>query len=359
MRSASGGRSGALAAVIVVALGAAACGTASPESPAAPTTSQSSEAPEGESRLFEPLARELAGGVMAVVDGVAIGRDAFDALHVDTSDLAPRDTASALNLLVINEVLTSGAARSFDIAVDAAVAEANFAERTARYSDEASLAASLATRNETPQRIRVNAELDALRAAVESRLVHDEADGFDIDKAHRDYLIDKAEVCVRQMTFASLEAHDAAAARLEAGEDFDAVAREVSIDGFVGREAGEVGAGGDLGCSAPAALPAGLDAASLDAGVGAVFGPVTARTGIHLLVVYDRTAPELAEVRDDVIDHAVAVQGPELFRLWAVGVLRAAEVEVDDAYGAWGVLPETDGVPTVVPLDMLDRIVPR
>lgn len=345
--------------VVVVVLGAAACGTASPLSSAAPTTSHSSGAPEAESRLFEPLAQQLAAGAMAVVDGVAISRDAFDALHVDTSDLAPRDTASALNLLVINEVLTAGAARAFGITVGAAASEANFAERTARYPDEASLVAALAARNETPQRLRINAELDALRAAVESRLVHDEDDGFDIDKAHRDYLIDNAEVCVRQMTFASLEAHAAAAARLAAGEDFDAVAREVSIDGFVGREAGEVGAGGDLGCSAPAALPAGLDAASLDAGVGAVYGPVVARTGIHLLVVYDRTAPELAEVRDDVIDHAVAVQGPELFRLWAVGVLGAAEVEVDAAHGTWGVLPETDGVPTVVPLDMVDRIVPR
>jgi len=30
-------------------------------------------------------------------------------------------------------------------------------------------------------------------------------------------------------------------------------------------------------------------------------------------------------------------------------VLNTIEVDVDEAYGRWGVLPETDPVPTVVP----------
>ncbi len=65
-----------------------------------------------------------------------------------------------------------------------------------------------------------------------------------MDAAYRAFLIDNAEVCVQQMVLRSTEAHQAALERLEAGEEFDKVARELSEDSFVDREAGESGAGG-------------------------------------------------------------------------------------------------------------------
>ena len=46
-----------------------------------------------------------------------------------------------------------------------------------------------------------------------------------------------------------------------------------------------------------------------------------------------------------------------LFRS-AIDVLETIEVDLDEAYGTWGVLPETDGIPTVVPTYRVHLIIP-
>ncbi len=345
-----GGSLSRLAGLVVLVALAAGCG--SPETAGEPEATPSAPAAEP-SRLVPDAAAPL-----ATVDGEGLVAGELAALHVDVQSLTPYEVASSVYLLVLHEALLSRARTELGVEPGPGDVEAAFAGRTVRYPTRADLEQALAGRNEKPQRVRIEAALDALRSAVSARLVLDEVEGFDIDAAYRAYLIDNAEVCVEQMLFDSVEAVDAATARLEAGEDFALVARDLSSDPFVDREPGRVGAGGDLGCSAPAALPLGLDRASLAAPLGEPHGPVATRNGIGLLVVYDRTVPPLSDVRRDVLEHAVEIQGPDLFRLWAVSVLESVEVEVDPAYGAWGALPETEGLPTVVPVDQVHRIVP-
>lgn len=342
-----------LAALVVLAALAAGCGSTEPAGEPAPASSAPLLAAEP-ARLVPDAAAPL-----ATVDGTGLVSSDLAALHVDLQLLTSYEVAASVYLLVLHEALVSRARSELGVEAGAGAVEAAFAERTVRYGKQDELERALAGRNQTPQRVRIEASLDALRSAVSARLVHEEAEGFDIDGAYRAYLVDHAEVCIQQMLFDTVEALDAATARLEAGEEFAAVARDLSNDPFVDREPGRVGAGGDLGCSAPAALPLGLDRASLAAPLGELHGPVATRDGIRLLVVYERTVPELSEVRRDVLEHAVEIQGPELFRLWAVSVLESVEVEVDPAYGAWGALPETDGLPTVVPVDQVHRIVER
>ena len=288
------------------------------------------------------------GTTATVVDGVEIAADDIAQLHIEFDDLDDDERAGSLVLTILREAFGSRAASDLGLPLDDAAVEVAFQERVEAFEGRGGVDTVLATVNQTPERLRIEAELDTIRDSVAAELVRSEAEGFDLEGAHEGYLLVEAEVCIRQIQLQSGPDFDVAMGRLAAGEEFADVARDVSIDPFVAREDG-VGAGGDLGCSAPNALPVGLDAATLTAPLNEPTGPVVADTGLYLLEVYERTAPELADVRDEVLEFAVDQQGPDLFRLWAVDVLQTIDVEVSSEFGTWGMLPETDPVPTVVP----------
>jgi hypothetical protein len=294
---------------------------------------------------------------VVTVDGVEIGEDRFEELHVDADRLNEDERAGSALLLVLREAFTRRARDDFGIVPEPDLIDAAFVENSQRYPAGQNVDLSLATANVRRDRVLIESELDVLRDLIGEELVRSEAAGFDIDEAHRAYLIDNAEVCVQQITLVAADSYDQVVAELEAGGDFGDVALTWSSDPFVDRDDGGSGAGGDLGCSAPSALPTGLDVASLEAPVGEPYGPVRTDVGFHLLWVYERTSADLADVRVAVIDHAVPRQGPELFRRWAVEVLRDIVVVVDEEYGSWGVLPETVDVPTVVPVSRVSQIV--
>lgn len=294
---------------------------------------------------------------VATLDGTAISETELGDLHVDLSQLDEDGLASSILLLLLHDAFIARADRDFGISLDEATVESFYAGRTARWPTAEEVELGLAARNERPARIRLESELDTIRDEVSAHLVRSESPGFDLDKAYHEYLIDNARVCVLQIQLESPDQYDETKARLDAGEAFADVALDISIDPFVGREDGGVGTGGDIGCSAPAALPAGMDAAVLVAPIGEAYGPVTSDAGVHLLWVVERDAPPLDEVRPAVIEHAVTRQGPGLFRVWAVEVLQTMDVEIADQYGVWGMLPETEPVPTVVPPTRVDQII--
>lgn len=298
-----------------------------------------------------------AGGTVVTVDGVEIDEDRFEELHVDADRLNEDERAGSTLLLVLREAFTRRAESDFGIVLESDLVDAAFVENSQRYPARENLDVSLATANVKRERVLIESELDVLRDLIGEELVRTEAAGFDIEEAYQAYLIDNAEVCVQQITLVATDSYDQVVAELESGEEFGDVARTWSSDPFVDRDDGGVGAGGDLGCSAPSALPTGLDVASLEAPVGEPFGPVTTEVGFHLVWVYERTSADLADVRVAVIDHAVPRQGPEMFRRWAVDVLRDIVVVVDEDYGTWGVVPETVDVPTVVPVHRVNQIV--
>jgi len=291
-----------------------------------------------------------------LVDGVEITDDDIATLHVDVDELDDDERAGSLLLLILREAFVASAANDLDVVLDETAVDSAYQVHVDRIAARGDLDTVLEALNQTPDRVRIEAELDTIRDEVGEALVHNQAPGFDLEGAYVAYLLAGAEVCVRLMQLESGPDFDVAADRLEAGEPFADVARDVSIDPFVDREDGS-GSGGDLGCSAPNALPGGLDTASLEAPLNEPAGPVIADTGLYLLDVYDRTAPDLADVRPEVIDLAVEAQGPDLFRQWAVQVLQTIDVEVAGDYGQWGMLPETDPVPTVVPTYRLSDII--
>lgn len=298
-----------------------------------------------------------ASASVASVDGTAITETQLSELHVDVNQLAEDDLVGSILLLVLHQAFLEHSESDFGIALDETIADTFYADRTARWPNPDEVELGLASRNERPDRLRMEAELDAIREEVSAHLVRTEAAGFDLDKAYNDYLLDNAHVCVLHIQLETAELYDEAEARLSAGESFAEVALAMSIDPFVGRQDGGSGASGDLGCSAPSALPVGMDTAVLEAPIGEAYGPITSVLGAHLIWVVERDAPALADVRPAVVEDAVTTQGPNLFQTWAIEVLQNLEVEVADQYGTWGMLPETDPVPTVVPPSRISQIV--
>ena len=122
------------------------------------------------------------------------------------------------------------------------------------------------------------------------------------------------------------EANDVIA-RLDAGEDFGAVAEDVSND------PGSAANGGSLG-EAPRGSyvePFSNAIYSEDTEIGEVVGPVESQFGFHVLIVDARTTPEFEDVRDQLEAQLVGAQFSDFLQ----EVFDSAEVEVDPYYGEW------------------------
>lgn len=295
---------------------------------------------------------------VATVNDTDISTRSLADLHVDVNELDEDDVAASVLLLLLHEAFTTTADEELGLQVNRDAAEEAYAARTVRWADEDAIELGLAARNERPARLTLEAELDTIRDQIAEHLVRTESGGFDLDVAYHDYLIDNALVCIQHVQFDDPANYDVAKARLDAGEEFADVALDMSFDPFVSRQDGGTGAGGDIGCSAPFALPVGMMDAALEAPVGEAFGPVFSTLGSHLIWVISRDVPELDSAKAEVLDHAVDKQGPDLFRLWAVEILQTMEVTIAEDYGTWGILPETDPVPTVVPPSRIELILP-
>ena len=92
-----------------------------------------------------------------------------------------------------------------------------------------------------------------------------------------------ARAAARHILVATKEACEALKVRIEAGEDFAAVAKEHSTCPS-GRD------GGNLGEFAPGQMVKEFDTVVFTGDVGAVLGPVKTQFGYHLIEVTKRTA---------------------------------------------------------------------
>lgn len=116
-------------------------------------------------------------------------------------------------------------------------------------------------------------------------------------------------------------------ARLEAGEDFGALAEELSTDPGSGAN------GGSLGVAPRGTYVEPFEEAvySPDTEIGEVVGPIETQFGYHLIVVDERTTPTFEEVEPQL---QAQVSG-EAFTDFLDTVFTEAEVTVDPYYGVW------------------------
>jgi parvulin-like peptidyl-prolyl isomerase len=241
-------------------------------------------------------------------------------------DTLPLDDVflEALFRLMAVEALEQALLADFGKTVDPAAVETYFSQlEESRASQGVTPAQFLGMAGASVGMIHFNAEVLALRdVAIEEVLVLPST----VDYLFSDP-VTLTEVCAKHILVATAEEAEEVKARLEAGEDFAAVADEVSLD--------TSSAGGDLGCANAGGYVGEFAQAAVEAALGEITGPVQTEFGFHLLIVSSRTSPTpeeyLADPRALLTDEDIS----GLWTGWLNGVLQETDAWVDERYGTW------------------------
>lgn len=269
---------------------------------------------------------------LATVNGNTITKSDLTALRSSYEDPLSTDAEtlrSDLSLLVVLEALSIAAGEEFDIVItEADIAErlANPPERYAQVIVPPGESADI-----TDDAVRVSAIQSLVRDGVVTELAAQEPGGFEamLNETPQDV----TRACVRHIATGSIEEATQVLERLEAGEDFEAVAAEVSLDqvspgGLIRNEDGEClvwlgRAGTDfayLAATAPLNEPA---------------GPVASGDVWDVIVVTERLAPSLAELEADPMEYLARDKISALYAPWANDVIRLAAIEISPTVGRW------------------------
>lgn len=163
-----------------------------------------------------------------------------------------------------------------------------------------------------------------MRVAIRRTLIAGETSESYYER-HRDEFV---RPCTRHVFVRTRTEAERARDRIDGGESFAAVAKDVSLD------EGSAPKGGELGCNGRSDLQPELNDAALALPIGVVSDPIRAEGGYHLLVVTDRAVPPLDLIRGEVAG-AIGRLGER--RLERALRHRAEEVgvEVSSAIGRW------------------------
>lgn len=270
----------------------------------------------------------------AVVNGEDIARSTLDALHSEPSNLAAEERAASTYLLVLHNLVVSNALDEFDISPDPADVETAFFDRVAGAGDDIDV--RLANRGITRQRVTLEAELDVLRATLETEFILRGGPGVDLEASYRRFISLNSVACVTLLAPESNAAVPEIEVLVAAGASLEDVADAVTVEEI------------DLGCTNPVQHPLPVQPVAVDGEVGVAYLREFSDGTVFVVGVTERDAPTIDEVEDEVIQLAADSQGRDLFDQWAFDLLRSAEVEIDPSIGTWEASAETDGVPTVL-----------
>ena len=184
--------------------------------------------------------------------------------------------------------------------------------------------------------VEQNAQIFALRAAVAGSTLADDA----LQKVFEEDPSQFAEVCASHILVNTKDEADAVEDRLASGEDFGAVAQDVSID------SGSAGAGGDLGCIARGVTVPQFEDALFATDVGETSEPVQTEFGYHVIKVTDKKAPAFADAKPLVLQKVLNDSNTD-FNDVLNASLEKAHVTVDPRYGMWN-----ESINAVVPTDL-------
>ena len=263
----------------------------------------------------------------AVVNGAEITEDEVRGLVYAGEDLPDTEFTRLLDVAIQWAAVADSAASGFGIdpTADEVAAEVDrvFSEQGAGLSleefleaqniSEAGLdryAAQLLIGEQVLERLE--AELPAATAEEADQLLRDDPAAW-------------TEVCTAHILVATEDEANAVVERLEAGEDFAAVATEVSLD------TGSGAAGGDLGCAPPSGYVDEFVTATLVANIGEIYGPVESQFGFHLIRVDSRSEATTEELQTALME----IRLSEAVDEWYRGSVTSADVTVADRWGTW------------------------
>lgn len=174
--------------------------------------------------------------------------------------------------------------------------------------------------------VRRAAEVNVLTVALAGQLSVSEAAKVYYD-GHTDQF---AQACVSHILVDSSATASQVKARLDAGEDFAAVARATS------RDAASAAKGGDLGCGITRDTPFVPEflAAVFAQPVGAAGPGVQSSFGVHIIKVVSRTVPPFESVAVEAEGKVVAEGQPKL-ATWLAEAVEQAKIDVNPRYGTF------------------------
>ncbi|HEU5112574.1 MAG TPA: peptidylprolyl isomerase [Acidimicrobiia bacterium] len=264
------------------------------------------------------------GGVAATVNGDDITVEEVEALITGDGEEIPKaDFAGALGFLVQQHIVSDAAETELGIVIPE---DEITAEATALFEESA----NGQTREEFLEAQGITEEL--LQQFAHSQLLVTEISESlqeDVEQPTQEQ-IDELYCSSHILVATEQEANDVLT-RIEAGEDFAALATELSTDTGSGAQ------GGDLGCSAPDAYDPAFAQALTTAEVDVPTDPVESEFGFHVILVRDD--------EEEAIETLTATAANEAANTWFTEQFEAAEVTVDETYGTWQASPQPQVVP--------------
>lgn len=274
-----------------------------------------------------------AEGVVATVDGNTISLDDVRSMTNRETTVQGEEFREILSRLVILEALESGLQKDLGLTIDEEEVDLVYQSLLDNIQAQGlTIEEALGQPGANEETLRFNARVTVLRNLVTQA----ELDDPSVVEALMEQPGTITTVCVRHILVETLEEIEAVAQRLEDGEEFGAVADEVSLD--TGTE------GGDLGCSFASRYVAPFADASMTAAIGELTYPVETQFGQHLLIVDDRTTPTADELREDIREYITADEVNTLWVEWLNERLNEADIQIESRYGTWspgglGILP--------------------
>ncbi|GBD84199.1 putative parvulin-type peptidyl-prolyl cis-trans isomerase precursor [bacterium BMS3Abin02] len=259
----------------------------------------------------------------------------------DVEDLAPpsdtMDTATFgnnLRNLIVEQVVLQAAQQEWNLSFDTATIDDQYNQLVS--SIDGDVDQYLSDKGITPGTLRHVAIQQLLGKAIDDRLSAQlgPISDADLQTAYEGAKQAQANVCAHHILVATEEEANAVIDRINAGESFEDIAAELSIDTNSGPQ------GGDLGCGAPSKYVPTFAQAILDAPVGELYGPVQTEYGFHVIRVDSREVPAFEDVKSQLEEQVKSQQGATLFKDWITSKLDAATIEVDSKYGTWSGAPD-------------------
>lgn len=274
------------------------------------------------------VATACSGGdeVVASVNGEDIMRSQVDVLVPDDdSSNEPVDFTRYLSVIIQWEAISQAAAADGIEPTDEQI-DARLDELVAAQGEGATLVQYLEQVNASEAGIRLFTKQLIIQEAVEVSVADEDAiSDEEVAAELADNPLDWTVVCASHILVATEDEAITVLERLDAGDEFAAVAQEVSTD----TESGA--AGGDLGCRTASEYVGSFATATMEAEIDVVTEPVESDFGFHLIVVSQReeATPEIARAALGREAVATAVDA------WFVEVVDTAVVTVDESIGVW------------------------
>jgi hypothetical protein len=340
----------ALSAGLIMAAG---CGSASPSAATIKFPKQAVAA--GATSETEGSATTASTGEVAYGDTVTIDRSEFErelkALHDNkqlqaaSSDgtglngagkntLDPRLAAGWLTFIIQSELVSHEVDRR-RLQVTPADTDEGKAQLSTQFGSDEAVAGF--PRWFVDRQIARNGRAVALQSALGGVDLSEESQRKYFEEHKADFSLN----CVSHILVRSKAEADSVLARLKGGEDFAAVAKQVSADKGSGPK------GGELECNPKGAFVPEFDQVASELEIGKLSDPVQTQFGFHILLVRERKDVPFESAREQ-IRAVLNSQSQTAYRQFLRQALSSVRVTVDKRYGTFGP-PAPDQVPVVLP----------